>query len=506
MNQVANNNGNGENRQQLRQLKEIAQSETASSPSGVKESLVAFQTADGLELRGIPTRVTRHEAVFELYNPGVTPRFSEVLSEFKIVLRDRTIYSGRAIVHNVVDAGLNVVCEATLNEAHWMDVDLGLLSQGDGRLAEEFETFLEEWQKLYQVLPEFKVVIADMQTFLADLQIWLAQIELGIRSSPARDRLEMEQHVARQLGQSIVPAFDAMHERLEAISGQIAEDLRPVHRSFSKRQLHPLMLCSPFAYRAYHKPLGYAGDYEMVNMIVRDPHEGASLFAKMVNLWFLSQWPSKAHRNRLAYLTDRLQSETLRVTGTNQRKARVFDFACGPAVEVQRFLRDYPSSDHAELTLADFNRETIEHANKAVEDIKRQFGRKTSLQFQKKSVLQMLKEGQKPVVRGADRNHEYDFIYCTGLFDYLSDHTCRQLMNIFYDRLAPGGLLVVTNVDDYKPFRHMLEFVLDWHLIYRDAKKSATLVPERVPADAKRVVEDATGVNVFVEVRKPSHA
>ena len=506
MNQVANNNGNGENRQQLRQLKEIAQSETASSPSGVKESLVAFQTADGLELRGIPTRVTRHEAVFELYNPGVTPRFSEVLSEFKIVLRDRTIYSGRAIVHNVVDAGLNVVCEATLNEAHWMDVDLGLLSQGDGRLAEEFETFLEEWQKLYQVLPEFKVVIADMQTFLADLQIWLAQIELGIRSSPARDRLEMEQHVARQLGQSIVPAFDAMHERLEAISGQIAEDLRPVHRSFSKRQLHPLMLCSPFAYRAYHKPLGYAGDYEMVNMIVRDPHEGASLFAKMVNLWFLSQWPSKAHRNRLAYLTDRLQSETLRVTGTNQRKARVFDFACGPAVEVQRFLRDYPSSDHAELTLADFNHETIEHANKAVEDIKRQFGRKTSLQFQKKSVLQMLKEGQKPVVRGADRNHEYDFIYCTGLFDYLSDHTCRQLMNIFYDRLAPGGLLVVTNVDDYKPFRHMLEFVLDWHLIYRDAKKSATLVPERVPADAKRVVEDATGVNVFVEVRKPSHA
>jgi extracellular factor (EF) 3-hydroxypalmitic acid methyl ester biosynthesis protein len=118
----------------------------------------------------------------------------------------------------------------------------------------------------------------------------------------------------------------------------------------------------------------------------------------------------------------------------------------------------------------------------------------------------MLKEGQKPVVKGDDRKHEYDFIYCTGLFDYLSDHTCGQLMNIFYDRLAPGGLLVVTNVDDYKPFRHMLEFVLDWHLIYRDAKKSATLVPERVPTDARRVVKDATGVNVFVEVRKPSHA
>jgi extracellular factor (EF) 3-hydroxypalmitic acid methyl ester biosynthesis protein len=52
----------------------------------------------------------------------------------------------------------------------------------------------------------------------------------------------------------------------------------------------------------------------------------------------------------------------------------------------------------------------------------------------------------------------------------------------------------------------MLEFVLDWHLIYRDAKRTATLIPERVPADARRVTKDSTGVNVFVEVRKPGHA
>jgi len=506
MNQVANGNGNGESGQQLRALKRIAQSESAPGSSGVKESLVTFQTAEGVGLRGVPARVTRHTAVFELYNPGVPPRFSEVLSEFKIVLQGRTMYSGRAVVCNVMNVGPKVVCEVTLNEAYWTDVDLGLLSQPDGRLAEEFKQFLGEWQKLYRVLPEFKMVVADMQSFLADLKIWLEQIELGLRASPANDRLEMEQQTARQLGPGIVSAFDALHERLEALSGQMEEDLRPVHRSFSQRQLHPLMLCSPFAYRAYHKPLGYAGDYEMVEMITRDPYEGASLYAKMVNLWFLSQWPSQAHRNRLAHLTDRLQAETLRVTGTSRRKARVFNLACGPAVEVQRFLRDSPLSDLAELTLTDFNQETIEHANKAIADVKRQYGRKTVIQFQKKSAYQMLKEGQKPVVKGDAGQQEYDFVYCTGLFDYLSDATCRQLMDIFYDRLAPDGLLVVTNVDDYKPFRHMLEFVLDWHLIYRDAREAATLIPERVPADAGRVVKDATGVNVFVEVRKPSHA
>jgi extracellular factor (EF) 3-hydroxypalmitic acid methyl ester biosynthesis protein len=506
MNRDTNSNGNGKSGQQFGQLPKKTESEAASNLSDVKESLVTFQTADGLEMQGVPSHVTRHLVVFELYNPTGAPRLSEVLSGFKIVLQGRTIYSGRVVVRNVVNTELKVVCEATLNEAHWINFDLSLVSQHNGQLAEEFKSFLEEWQKIYKVLPEFKVVIADMQIFLADLQIWLEQVEMGIRSSPTGDRQEMEQQLAQQLGQSIVPAFDVMHERLEALSERIDEDLRPVHRSFSKRQLHPLVLCSPFAHRAYHKPLGYAGDYEMVNMIARSPYEGASLFAKIVNLWFLSQWPSKAHRNRLAHLGDSLQAETLRVTGKSHGKARVFNFACGPAVEVQQFIRNSSLSDYADLTFADFNAETIEYTSRAINALKKEFDRGTALRFQRKSVHQILKEGLKPVVSGGGPKQEYDFIYCAGLFDYLPDHTCRQLMGIFYDWLAPGGLLTVTNVNDYKPFRHMLEFVLDWNLIYRDAKRASTLIPERVPADAKRVTNDSTGVNVFVEVRKPSHA
>ncbi len=45
-------------------------------------------------------------------------------------------------------------------------------------------------------------------------------------------------------------------------------DLVPVHQAFGKRHLHPLILGSPFVYRTLQKPLGYAGDYEMVNMMM----------------------------------------------------------------------------------------------------------------------------------------------------------------------------------------------------------------------------------------------
>ena len=467
----------------------------------VKDSLVLCQSSQGVEIRASLLRVTRYVAAFEVYNPGLVLQVSEVLGDFKIILQERTIYAGRAVVTALVNAGTMLVCEVKLDESAFLlslfspDTDSAWLHDG-------FDSFLQHWQKLYKVLPEFKVVVADMQTFLADLRLWLDQVELEIRSAPAGSRVEMEHRAVGEIGRAMVPAFNAMHERLESISSGIDADLRPVHQNFAKRQLHPLVMCSPFAYRTYHKPLGYAGDYEMVDMILRDPHEGSSLFAKVVNLWFWSQWPARAHRNRIQHLKRLLQEETRRGAAQG-RSVRVLNLGCGPAREIQELLADEPLSDRMQFSLLDFNEETIQHTSRALEEHKRRYGRKTPIQVQKKSVLHLLKEGAKPLVEAPDR--KYDVIYCAGLLDYLPDRTCAQLMNILYDWLAPGGLLTATNVEDCKPFRHMLEFVLDWHLIYRGVKKSAALVPQRAPAENAQVLKDPTEVNVFIEVRKPEH-
>ena len=298
----------------------------------VKDSLVICRSSQEAEIRASLVRVTRYVAVFEIYNPSQVLQVSEVLADFKIVIRERTIYAGRAVVSALINTGTMLVCEAKLEEAGFRVASFAPGTDG-APLHEGFEAFLGQWQELYRVLPEFKVVVADMQTFLADLRLWLDQVELEIRAVPSGSRLEMEQRAVREIGRDMVPAFNAMHERLESVSEGIEPDLRPVHQNFAKRQLHPLVLCSPFAYRTYHKPLGYAGDYEMVNMILRDPYEGGSLFAKVVNLWFLSQWPAKAHRNRIHYLKDLLKR---RRCGPPARAARsVLNFGCGPAREIQ---------------------------------------------------------------------------------------------------------------------------------------------------------------------------
>ncbi len=467
--------------------------------SDITESLVACQTSQGVEVRGSLLHLTRYLAVFEIYDPNLALCTSEVLGNFKAILGNRTAFSGRAVVSKLVNTGALILCEAKLDEGGF-DLAFPTASNGGPQLRECFTEFLGQWQKVYQVRPEFKVVSADMQTFLADLRLGLERVELDIRSAPTGDRLEMEQRAARELGEAVVPAFDALHERLESLSENIEEELRPVHQSFAKRQLHPLVMCSPFAYRTYHKPLGYAGDYEMVNMIVRDPCEGGSLFAKVVNCWFLNQWPARAHRNRIQYLKDLLVQESLRAARIH-RPMRVLNLGCGPAREIQEFLAGTPLCDEAQFTLLDFNEETIRHSRQVLDELKKRHGRRTVIQIQKKSVQHVLKEGARPVL-GADGTH-YDLIYCAGLFDYLPDRTCKQLMNIFYEWLAPGGLLAATNVDACKPFRHMLEFILDWHLIYRDRSVAASLLPSRAGGDAGRILTDPTGVNLFIEVRKP---
>ncbi|MEW6161031.1 MAG: class I SAM-dependent methyltransferase, partial [Verrucomicrobiota bacterium] len=103
------------------------------------------------------------------------------------------------------------------------------------------------------------------------------------------------------------------------------------------------------------------------------------------------------------------------------------------------------------------------------------------------------------------RENSYDLVYCAGLFDYLSDRICKRLMEIFYEILAPGGLLLASNVDSSNPSRNWMEYVVEWHLVYRDRKQLETLVPEKAPRDSWFTRAEPTGVNVFVGVHKPSH-
>ena len=151
--------------------------------------------------------------------------------------------------------------------------------------------------------------------------------------------------------------------------------------------------------------------------------------------------------------------------------------------------------------MLDFNEETLAYTAKVLQDIKDKFHRHTAVQMVRKSVHQLLKEASKPGSTG-----KFDLVYCAGLFDYLPDLVCKRLMNLLYDLVAPGGLVISTNVSTANPSRNWMEYVLDWHLTYRGAPDFARLAPETAPADDCSVQAIGDGVNIALEVRKPVYA
>lgn len=468
---------------------------------GFSSTAISCRNSQGTALSASILRLRRYSVTFEVYNPYSVVQMSEVLKDFRIRINDRLVYEGTAVVSGLVNTGILMVCEATLGNA-WLDVDF--LSDRDGKapLLSQFEQFMEDWKRGFEVEDAFKIGVADMQNLLIGIQRWLEQVDLGIRSSGSGDRLSLErrtlEHIQDRLFEEVRPVMEAF----ERIADLVPEGREAVHKSYLRRQLHPLILCSPFTYRTYHKPLGYAGDYEMVNMMLRDPYEGASLFAKILNRAFLETPPVIAHRNRIEYLKQLLHDETERQLATGGR-TQVLNLGCGPAREIQDFLRNDELSDFCDLSLLDFNQETLEYTQRILTQIRAEAGRSTTVRYVLRSVNQLLKQA---TTGDVDMEWEsFHLVYCAGLFDYLSQRVCRRLVEVFARLLRPGGVLVVTNVAARNPSRAWMEYVLEWNLVYRDDDGMAELVP---PGGRYgwELHEDSTGVNLFLKIRKPERS
>jgi extracellular factor (EF) 3-hydroxypalmitic acid methyl ester biosynthesis protein len=463
------------------------------------QSVITCRNSQGTELTANLLRIKRYSVVFEVYNPYSILQLSEVLSDFRIMASRRLLYHGKAVVSNLLNTGIVLVCEAMLDEG-WVEVDFlsgvsGGAAEGKGDLASQFANFMGEWKSANMVHDPFKLVVADLASMLSGVQHWLTGIDVGIRTTVTRRRDDLEQEIFSGIENRVVEEVLPSMQLFEDVAKEIGEAEVAVHKSYVRRELHPIVLCSPFLYRTYTKPLGYAGDYEMVNMMLRNPYEGSSAFAKLLNFALLNTEPVVAHRNRIDYLVEMLRSECVR--RVSRGKTRVFNLACGPAMEVQRFLRECEESDLAEIDLLDFNSETLEYTRERIQEARMSGGRETPVRYFQRSVHQLLRAATQG---GEEEFTNYDIVYCAGLFDYLSQRVCKRLVDLFCTMVRPGGIVIVTNVAQSNPRKAWMEYVMEWNLIYRDENEMKDLVPDGLDLKGTTVRADSTGVNLFLEI------
>ena len=298
-------------------------------------------------------------------------------------------------------------------------------------------------------------------------------------------------HVSETL---IASAFrDSVDPWLGALEREIGyaspSTWRVASRYFHER-FGALVDLSPFAGRCFHKPLGYAGDFEMMNIVYRNESLGGTLFGRSLSRAVLDSDAGRAVRHRAHYLAAKIEAAIAR--HERHGPVRILSVAAGPAMELQLILRKDAAllrAGRAEIALLDQDATALEHARKRIQALAAQAGVEVSLRCIETSI-------RKVIVAGLDSSH--DLVYSAGLFDYLKDRAARAAAARLVDALTPGGQAVIGNFDVANPTRSFMELILDWPLHHRSAADLRRLFGDLGKAIA--IEKEATGLNLFAVI------
>ena len=370
--------------------------------------------------------------------------------------------------------------------------ELAVMGHGPASYALQAQAFVEEWSTRFMIGEDYQVAVSETRAYLADVSRWVDQADMASslpKDATGRLRSDVFFEIAEPLMQQARLYFD----RLETVARGVPEALQAGHRTFAQTAIHPLILRAPFVYRTFAKPLGYAGDYQMVNQMLDDPREGASTYFQIINTLFLNAAVARAHRNRIDILVDTLTG--LATDDATGGSIRVLNVGCGPAIEILRLIATHPTPGRFAFTLMDFSEETLDYTRGRIAQACAERGVQVAVELVHESVHHLLRRAS-GTRSGAEAS--FDFVYCAGLFDYLTDKVCHRLLQYFTARTRPGGGMLVTNVHRSNPEKSVMEHLLEWHLIYRDERDMRALAPDRTRIE--QIWTDATGVNVFMRL------
>jgi extracellular factor (EF) 3-hydroxypalmitic acid methyl ester biosynthesis protein len=345
-----------------------------------------------------------------------------------------------------------------------------------------------------RILPQVKEWIADLRFYLESVQGFLDQEEAALCGEDQYTCERVRDEYLKEIGPRVVRRVHQASHSMEQLLGGLTEEEHAAHRTYVQHHLGALFQTSPLMRRALRKPLGYAGDYEMMNMLYRKAEEGSSLFGQIMNRCAVEEVAAQAIVNRLSYLGDKVRCAIDNRTGP---RARLCSIGSGPAREIDALLTDSPElGAMVDVMLVDQDARAISYCERKLGPL----ARSTSAR------LHLVRESIRRLLTGGSLAHtlgQRDLIYSAGLFDYLSERSFAALLSALYEALVPGGMLVIGNVSLNNPTRYFMEYFLEWFLVHRSPtqlREQARIL--RPTPKAVRVESEPLGVNLFLVIER----
>ena len=340
----------------------------------------------------------------------------------------------------------------------------------------------------------FKALVSELRLFFEDAERQLKTLENELPwhvihgdASPSRDAL------IRFLRSYVVVETVRVLEEIDRAARSAPAAHNAMLREYSRRHLHDHLMQAPAARRAYLKPFGYPGDYEVMRFLYERPFEGTTLFAKTMSLAVDEMAASKAVRFRKDLVRRRLETRLEARTDA----LRVLAIASGPAQELCELLTD--SAELAaplEVVMFDQDKAALAYAYRRLQPLTEgRRGPPVKIVYLNESIKRLFRDRTM-----FDDFGRFDVIYSAGLFDYLRPATAVQLTRDFYSRLRPGGDLLIANMVPENPSRWYMEHQLDWQLLYRSRAELLEIGEKAHPGARMQILEEESGVNPFLQM------
>jgi extracellular factor (EF) 3-hydroxypalmitic acid methyl ester biosynthesis protein len=419
---------------------------------------------------------------------ALTPGTS--LEAFELLLEGTPIWAGEAVVVHGTEERLGGRFTSGV-------VDLERLRLGatlEGRLAahrEQRERLPAAW----------RAAVADLRRLLEDVQLELDEAEQAERHDPMRRVLE-EAQLFETLRVRWGSQYLAAIEELHVFSAGLDERAREAGRAYATSMLMPLLAACPLQRRAFEKPLGYAGDYRMMELCFVQALSGDSLFGRFLHSMAQSYTLVRAVVAREAVMREAAR-KAIEAPGTGP--VRILALAAGPSLELRRLLEEVTSlSRPVELILLDQDPSAHEAAHCQLTRILLERHRgmlPVTVRCLHFSVRQLIRPVGPQELDVRSSLSQLDLVYSAGLYDYLSDPVASRLTQILHSLVRPGGRVLVGNLVETPDSTWIMEYVLGWRLHYRDEGTMMALGAHLSPSPRHLgVVMDATGRCLFLDV------
>lgn len=344
---------------------------------------------------------------------------------------------------------------------------------------------------LASVSPEYRTLCADivhlLRTYRANLDRFMATRPDPVAAAEMLAACE----------ERILPVWRKLwyrgNELVEPLMGD-PKAMRAAKR-FTELVVTPEFMAGVIWKRSYEKPLGYPGDFQIMNMVYDWRREGSGPYEQLLHR--MGQDAGKFVATRMHMIRQAIAATMLRPA---DHPIRIASLGCGPAREVVEYLQISDLPQAAQFTLIDQDYDALSLAYEKTYPSTIRLHGKASVSCLQASFGQLLNTGEL-----FGKLAPQDLIYTVGLVDYLAPRRAKAIVTSLYHHLAPGGTLLVGNLTK-SPHGTLwpMEFLMDWSIVYRDDAEMRALVDDSLGAIEVSTSLDSTGTVCMLSLRKPA--